>query len=65
MAFSTAFMEKMNSLNIARTLFLKKQPFNVLRIVFLELLMLPFLLFLVMELLNAEMEVMKIARKTR
>ena len=57
-------MVKMNSLNFARTLFQRKPPSNVLRIVFLELLMYPSWLFLVMVFLNVGMGKMKIVKMT-
>ena len=64
MAFSIVCMVKMKSFNFARTLFQRKPPLNVLKIVFLEQLTLPSWQFLVMVFMNAVMELMKNVRKT-
>ena len=62
MAFFIVYMVKMKNLNFARTLFLRKQPLNVLKTVFQELTSQSWL-FLVMVLLNVGMGETKIVKK--
>ena len=64
MAFFIVYMVKMKNLNFARTLFLRKQPLNVLKTVFQELTSQSWL-FLVMVLLNVGMGEMKTVKMTR